>query len=129
MSSTSCRLACGALAGQPPTPERLRYSVAVARLRRGHWFRCGQAASRWQTSASRTGLDEIVTDAARGLEDTFDVNERSNTSTGKSTDGDLHDFGLRWAGENTPPSWRHDTTGREAASCFSSSSGHFLNDE
>ncbi len=25
-------------------------------------------------------LDEIVTDAARGLEDTFDVNERSNTS-------------------------------------------------
>lgn len=34
-------------------------------------------------------LDEIVTDAARGLEDTFDVNERSNTSTGKSTDGDL----------------------------------------
>lgn len=27
-------------------------------------------------------LDEIVTDAARGLEDTFDVNERSNTSTG-----------------------------------------------
>lgn len=23
-------------------------------------------------------LDEIVTDAARGLEDTFDVNERSN---------------------------------------------------
>ena len=40
-------------------------------------------------------LDEIVTDAARGLEDTFDVNERSNTSTGKSTDGDLHDLGLR----------------------------------
>jgi hypothetical protein len=37
-------------------------------------------------------LDEIVTDAARGLEDTFDVNERSNTSTGKSTDGDLHDL-------------------------------------
>lgn len=33
-------------------------------------------------------LDEIVTDAARGLKDTFDVNERSNTSTGKSTDGD-----------------------------------------
>ena len=28
-------------------------------------------------------LDEIVTDAARGLEDTFDVNERSNTSTGR----------------------------------------------
>ncbi|HAT7511470.1 MULTISPECIES: hypothetical protein [Gammaproteobacteria] len=74
-------------------------------------------------------LDEIVTDAARGLEDTFDVNERSNTSTGKSTDGDLHDLGLRWASENTSPSWRHDTTGREAASCFSSSSGHFLNDE
>lgn len=45
-------------------------------------------------------LDEIVTDAARGLEDTFDVNERSNTSTGKSTDGDLHDLGLRWASEN-----------------------------
>ena len=65
-------------------------------------------------------LDEIVTDAARGLEDTFDVNERSNTSTGKSTDGDLHDLGLRWASENTSPSWRHDTTGREAASCFSS---------
>jgi len=51
-------------------------------------------------------LDEIVTDAARGLEDTFDVNERSNTSTGKSTDGDLHDLGLRWASENTSPSWR-----------------------
>ena len=61
-------------------------------------------------------LDEIVTDAARGLEDTFDVNERSNTSTGKSTDGDLHDLALRWASENTSPSWRHDTTGREAAS-------------
>lgn len=28
-------------------------------------------------------LDEIVTDAARGLEDTFDVNERSNTSRGR----------------------------------------------
>ena len=50
-------------------------------------------------------LDEIVTDAARGLEDTFDVNERSNTSTGKSTDGDLHDLALRWASENTSPSW------------------------
>ncbi|WP_157737744.1 hypothetical protein [Pseudomonas aeruginosa] len=49
-------------------------------------------------------LDKIVTDAARGLEDTFDVNERSNTSTGKSTDGDLHDLGLRWASENTSPS-------------------------
>nr|WP_107979017.1 MULTISPECIES: hypothetical protein [Gammaproteobacteria] len=63
-------------------------------------------------------LDEIVTDAARGLEDTFDVNERSNTSTGKSTDGDLHDLGLRWASENTSPSWRHDTTGRKQQAAF-----------
>ncbi|CUA87239.1 hypothetical protein Ga0061063_0109 [Gulbenkiania indica] len=61
-------------------------------------------------------LDEIVTDAARGLEDTFDVNERSNTSTGKSTDGDI-----------TILASRHHR--QEAASCFSSSSGHFLNDE
>ena len=62
--------------------------------------------------------DELVTDAARGLIDTFDANERSNTSTGKSTDGDLHNLGLRWASENTPPSWRHDTTGREAQAAF-----------
>lgn len=52
-------------------------------------------------------LDEIVTDAARGLEDTFDVNERSNTSTGKSTDGDLHG-GVSENGKNRTLSLRRD---------------------
>ena len=67
-------------------------------------------------------LDEIVTDAARGLEDTFDVNERSNTSTGKSTDGDLHDLGLRWAnhhlGVTTPPAGKQQAAFQVAPVIF-----------
>lgn len=43
------------------------------------------------TPSNNRVFKQSFTDAARGLEDTFDVNERSNTSTGKSTDGDLHD--------------------------------------
>ncbi|EEV8730929.1 hypothetical protein EHU61_18445 [Escherichia coli] len=98
------------------------------RLRRVGWpaADAGKTALfRRRRPAPQRALVKMRTDrfalADLGQQDRLDVNERSNTSTGKSTDGDLHDLGLRWASENT--------TGREAASCFSSSSGHFLNDE